>query len=131
MAKPKTTIDEHGQERDRRGEWRSGRPVYLEPLLDDPTNVKKIFAWLTSFPGFFFPWFALYMIVIGVSYAWFTPAMERMQTLELGWMAEVLLRNLVLLWIWTGAFHLWFYSYKMQGRLKKYNANWQSTDSRV
>ncbi|MGI9436412.1 MAG: sterol desaturase family protein [Geminicoccaceae bacterium] len=131
MAKPKTTTDEHGQVRDRRGEWRSGRPVYLEPLLDDPANFKKIFNWLTSFPGFFVPWFALYMIVIGASFVWFTPAMERMQALEFGWMAEILLRNLVILWIWNGAFHLWFYSLKMQGRLKKYNANWQSTESGI
>lgn len=127
--KTQHTIDEHGQKRDRRGEWWSGRPVYLEPLFDDPTNFKKIFKWFTGVPGFFFPWFAFYMLLIGVSYVWFTPAMERMQTLQPAWMAEILLRNVVLLWIWFGAFHLWFYSFKVQGRLKKYNAKWQATDN--
>lgn len=130
MAKrPKTTIDEHGQERNRRGEWWSGRPVYLEPLLNDPLNLPKIVKWLTGFPGFFAPWFALYMVVIGVSYAWFTPDMARMETLQLGWMGEILLRNLVIMWLWTGAFHLWFIKFRMQGRQKKYNANWQAKDN--
>jgi len=127
MAKaPRVTVDEHGQERNRRGEWWSGRPVFLEPLLDDPTNLPKIFRWLTGFPGFFLPWFAIYMALIGISYVWFTPDLARMQTLQPGWMAEILLRNLVLMWLWTGGFHLWFIRLRMQGRKKKYNGNWQA-----
>ena len=128
---PKITIDEHGQERNRRGEWWSGRPVYLEPLLDDPTNFKAIFKWLTGFPGFFFPWFAIYMVMITVVFIWFTPEMTRMMTFQVGWMSEILLRNFVILWVWTGAFHLWFYGLKMQGRLKKYNANWQARKNSI
>lgn len=125
------TLDEHGQERDRRGEWRSGRTVYLEPLLDDPTNFRKNLKWLTGFPGFFFPWFAIYMVMITVSYVWFTPELYRMETFQIGWMLEILARNLVLIWVWTGAFHLWFCGYKMQGRLKKYNAKWQAKNKSV
>ena len=127
MAKqPKTTIDEHGQIRDRRGEWRSGRPVYLEPLLDTPTDVKRIAKWLFGVPGFFFPWFAIYMVVIGISYAFFTPALPRMESLSASWIFEITARNVVLLTLWNGAFHLWFYKWRKQGRLKKYNANWMS-----
>ncbi len=127
--KPKVTIDEHGQERNRRGEWWSGRPVRLEPLLDDPLNFAKIFKSFIGFPGFFFPWFAIYMVLIGVCYVWFTPELARMQTFQVGWMSEILLRNLVLVWVWTGAFHMWFCGKKMQGRLKKYNANWLSRNN--
>ncbi len=130
MAKrPKFTVDEHGQQRDRRGEWWSGRPVSLEPLLDDPLNFPKIFKWLTGFPGFFLPWFALYMLLIGVSFVWFTPDLARMETLHLGWMFEILVRNLVLIWVWTGAFHLWFLKFRMQGRQKKYNGNWPAENN--
>ena len=127
MAKqPKTTIDEHGQTRDRRGEWRSGRPVYLEPLLDTPTDFRRIAKWLFGIPGFFFPWFAIYMLVIGISYAFFTPALARMENLSPGWIFEITARNVVLLTLWNGVFHLWFYKWRKQGRLKKYNANWMS-----
>lgn len=127
--KPKTTIDEHGQTRDRRGEWRSGRPVYLEPLLDTPTDFKRIAKWLFGIPGFFFPWFAIYMLVIGISYAFFTPALARMETLSPGWIFEITARNVVLLTLWNGVFHLWFYKWRKQGRLKKYNANWMSKNN--
>ena len=130
MAKqPKTTIDEHGQTRDRRGEWRSGRPVYLEPLLDTPTDFRRIAKWLFGIPGFFFPWFAIYMLVIGISYAFLTPALARMETLSPGWIFEITARNLMLLTLWNGVFHLWFYKWRKQGRLKKYNANWMSKNN--
>ncbi|MEP1935038.1 MAG: sterol desaturase family protein, partial [Roseibium sp.] len=127
--KPKTTIDEHGQIRDRRGEWRSGRPVYLEPLLDFPTNAKRILSWLFGVPGFFLPWFAIYMLLIGLSYAYFTPELTRMETFSPGWIAEITLRNFVLLTLWTGAFHVWLYRWRKQGRLKKYNGNWMARNS--
>lgn len=131
MAKPKTTIDEHGQERDKRGEWRSGRPVYLEPFFDFPLKFKKMLKSLFSFPGFFMPWFAIYMIVIGISYAFFTPEFSRMSTFEMGWMSEILLRNAVIVTFWNSAFHLWLYKYKMQGRKAKYNGKWMSTNNPI
>lgn len=129
MARPKTTVDEHGQTRDRRGEWRSGRKVYLEPLLDFPTSPKRVFKWLFGIPGFFVPWFAVFMVIITVSYLFFTPELSRMQTFSLGWMAEIALRNAILLIITTGSLHLWLCHWKKQGRQKKYNGNWMAKDS--
>ena len=131
MASPKTTLDEHGQERDHRGEWRSGRPVYLEPLLDTPTDIKRIAKWLFGVPGFFLPWFAVYMVIVTVSYLFFTPDMARMQTFSFGWMAEITIRNIVLLYVFTGALHLWLVRYKKQGRLKKYNGNWPARNKKT
>jgi sterol desaturase/sphingolipid hydroxylase (fatty acid hydroxylase superfamily) len=131
MGKPETTFDEHGQERDRRGEWRSGRPAYLEPLLDFPTNPKRIFKWFFGIPGFFFPWFAAYMVIITVTYFFLTPELSRMQTLSIDWIAEITIRNIALLTIWTGGFHLWLYGWRKQGRLKKYSGNWMATNKRV
>jgi len=129
MARPKTTTDEHGQIRDRRGEWRSGRPVFLEPLLDFPTNPKRIFKWLFGIPGFLFPWFSIFMVIITISYLFFTPELSRMQNFEIGWMAEIALRNLVLLTLCTGGLHLWLCRWKKQGRIKKYNGNWMAKNS--
>ena len=129
MARPKTTIDEHGQVRDRRGEWRSGRPVFLEPLFDWPTTPIKIAKWFFGIPGFLLPWFAVFLVLITVSFFFFTPEMVQMETFGIGWMFEILVRNVVLMWAFTGAFHLWLYSWRKQGRLKKYNANWMAKDS--
>lgn len=131
MAKSKTTIDEHGQERDRRGEWRSGRPVSLEPLFDFPRNPIEILKWVFGFPGMLVPWFAIYMVMITVSYLYLTPEMTRMETFHWSWMAEILLRNSVLMVVWTGAFHIWLYRWRKQGRIKKYNGNWMAKDSPI
>lgn len=129
MAKPKTTVDEHGQTRDRRGEWRSGRPVFLEPLFDFPTTPARILRWAFGFPGFFMPWFVVFMAILTVSYFYFTPERAEMVSFAPKWMLEVLARNMVLMWLFTGAFHLWLYGWKRQGRKKKYNGNWMSTDN--
>ncbi len=129
MAKPKTTIDEHGQTRDRRGEWRSGNPVHLSPYLDFPLNFKAMLKNIVGFPGFFLPWFAIYMAVIGVSYAYFTPELAIMKVWAFGWVAEITARNLIILTLWNGAFHLWLYKFQMQGRQKKYNGNWMARNS--
>lgn len=131
VSKSETVTDEHGQSRDRRGEWRSGRPVYLEPLLDFPTTPKRIFKWLFGIPGFFVPWFAVYMALISIAYFYFTPDLARMQSFQIGWMLEIAARNLVLLILWTGSFHIWLYRWKKQGRQKKYNGNWMARNNRV
>ncbi len=131
MATPDSTIDEHGQTRDRRDEWRSGRPASFEPLLDFPTSPQRIVRWLFGFPGFFVPWFAIYMVLIAIAYTFFTPALTRMESFAPGWMFQILLRNVVLLVLWTGAFHLWFCGFRKQGRIAKYNGRWMARNSKV
>ena len=82
-----------------------------------------------GFPGMLYPWFAIYMALIAVSYAFFTPEFDTMRTWGWGWVAEITLRNVVILALWNGAFHLWFMRLRMQGRKKKYNANWMSKNN--
>lgn len=129
MAKAKTTIDEHGQERDRRGEWRSGRPVHLEPVFDFPTKPMRILKWMFGFPGMLYPWFVVYMAMVFVSYFYFTPELARMSSFSADWMIEITIRNSVLMILFTGAFHLWFIRFRKQGRKKKYNGNWMSENN--
>ncbi len=66
------------------------------PLLDTTTGIKRISKWLFGVPGFFSPWFAIYMIVIGISYLFFTPALSRMETLSVSWIFKITARNVVL-----------------------------------
>lgn len=131
MAKSKITIDEHGQERDRRGEWRSGRPVFLEPVFDSPNKPLKILKWMFGFPGMLYPWFLVYMAIICVCYFFFTPELSRMATFNIDWIAEITLRNAIVMILFTGAFHLWLMRWKKQGRQKKYNGNWMSENNKT
>ena len=124
MTQETTNIDEHGQPRDRRGEWRPDRPVRFMPLFDWPTTPKIVAKWFFGIPGFLVPWYGLYMAITVVAYLFFTPDMARMQTLQLGWALEILARNVVMVGLFTGGLHLWLYRWRKQGRRGKYNGNW-------
>ena len=131
MTDQNTSIDEHGQTRDRRGEWRSGRPAFLSPLFNWPTTPAKVLRWMFGIPGYLVPWFLFYMVVVTLSYLYFTPAMTRMEQFSPGWMAEILTRNSVLMILFTGAFHIWLYRWRKQGRRAKYNGSWPAENKRL
>ncbi|MDA9865311.1 sterol desaturase family protein [bacterium] len=125
-----TTTDEHGQTRDRRGEWRPAKLAGFMPLFDWPQSPKRVAKWFFGIPGFFFPWYAIYLVITVVSYAFFTPELARMQQLELGWAFEIFARNAVIITIFTGGLHLWLYRLRGQGRKTKYSGNWMATNDR-
>ena len=68
-------------------------------------------VWMTMWPyGFFYA--GLAALVWNV----FTPAMERMERFAIGWIAEIYLRNVVLLLVSAGGLHLWLYVRRAQGK---------------
>ena len=50
------------------------------------------------------------------------PALERCVEFELGWIAQLFARNLVLIFIVAGGLHLYFYVFKLQGTDKKFDS---------
>lgn len=130
MSQTDTTLDEHGQPRDRRGEWRSGRPVRFMPVFDWPTTPRVVAKFLFGMPGFFFPWYAIYVVLTLAALWWFTPDIARMETLGLGWGLEIIARNIGLTLIFTGSMHLWLYRWRGQGRKSKYSSNWMAKNDR-
>jgi len=130
MSTDKANVDEHGQSRDQRGEWRSGAPVKFMPLFDWPTTPRIVAKWFIGVPGFLFPWYGIYLALTLVAFFFFTPELARMQTLAPGWALEILTRNVVLVWLFTGGLHLWLYQIRGQGRKTKYNANWMAKNDK-
>ena len=64
------------------------------------------------------------LIVFGiavVSYTWFHPPLEETRTLAVDWIAQIYLRNLLLIFVVAGLLHLWFYSFSAQGDRLKYD----------
>jgi len=59
--------------------------------------------------------------VATVTYFWFQPSLEQAQTLSLGWIAKVYIRNIVLLGAVAGGLHLYFYTFTQQGQKLKYD----------
>ena len=64
------------------------------------------------------------LILVGIAFiavAWFQPPLEVTQTLAPGWIAELWLRNMVLMTAVAGGLHLYFYRFTAQGKRLKYD----------
>lgn len=113
----------------RRSGWSPERPIEYAPLFVWPPQPKALARWLVGFPGYIWPFNALYLLVaIGV-WTWATPSTETMSTWSAGWVTVVLLRNAGLLILWFGIFHIALYSRKSQAQRSKFNAKWPASRS--
>lgn len=130
MTSSNQSVDEHGQSRDRRGEWRSGAPVGFMPLFDWPVSVGTVLKWFFGVPGFLVPWYSIYLVITLICFFFFTPELARMVHLQAGWALEILARNVVLVVLFTGGLHMWLYRVRGQGRKTKYNAKWQAENDK-
>jgi len=109
--------------RNKRGDWRPAKPLQVGPLLDFPWSPLKILKWL---PSYFLPWNVMFMALGAVLWFWLTPARETMQTLTLGWVLYIFLRNSVIILLLYGALELWLYVRREQGNRFKYNGKFPS-----
>ena len=95
-------------------------PIQVSPFFAWPPNPMRMVRWLAA------RWFniAENSILVGVacvSWFWFQPPLEEAKTLAFGWIAEIYLRNLVLLTIVAGGLHLYFFTWKQQGKRLKFD----------
>ena len=94
--------------RDKRGDWAPPEPLQYAPILEWPPRPLAFLKWVFGYPGFFLPWGLFYMAVPAIIWFWFTPPLEEMKTFAIGWVAYIFVRNLVLIMLWAGAWHVWF-----------------------
>lgn len=93
-------------------------PIAVSPFFSWPPDPLSMFRWVRA------RWFAVAenSLLIGVAltvWMWFQPALEDMRTLAPGWIAQIWVRNLVLMVLVAGGLHLYFFRRKAQGdRLK-------------
>jgi sterol desaturase/sphingolipid hydroxylase (fatty acid hydroxylase superfamily) len=96
-------------ERNKAGEWRPAQPIKLAPVNDWPPQPAKLAKWAFGFPGFLWPYNAFWLAVTLITWMWLTPDLAAMQTVELWWVAVLLVRNMALLLALFGGLHLYFY----------------------
>ena len=107
--------DTTGNGRSASGEWRPAQPIRLAPINDwPPAPPAKLARWAFGFPGFLWPYNALWLGIAVVTWLWLTPDLAQMQTLEFWWVGLIFVRNLALLLAVFGGFHLYFYIIKGQ-----------------
>ncbi|WP_199563528.1 MULTISPECIES: sterol desaturase family protein [unclassified Oceanispirochaeta] len=116
--------DMYEEIRDEKGEWKPENSPADSPLFSWPWNLKKILKYYFGPQGFFFPNNLIYALIAVMSWVYFTPELSRAETFSFGWIAEIYLRNTVLLILIVGSLHLRLYMSKAQGERYKYINKW-------
>ena len=115
--------------RNKRGDWTPPEPLQYAPILEWPPRPIALMKWVFGYPGFFLPWGIFYMGVPILIWLYFTPSLEAMKTFKLGWVSYIYVRNLVLILLWAGGWHAWFYVRKSQGTDWKHTNKWLARDN--
>ncbi len=95
-------------------------PIQTSPVFSWPPAPIKVLRW------FAVRWIniAENTILVGlaiVCWFWFQPPMEEAKQFAVGWIAQIYLRNLILMVVVPGGLHLFFYSARRQGQRLKYD----------
>ncbi len=109
---------------DKRGYWHPPNPARFSPLWEKPRTLKGILAYIFGWGGFLWPRNAMYAGLAVFTYYVLQPGLQVTAELGAGWMGLMLLRNIVLMWIIFGSYHLFLYTLKLQGTERKYNPSW-------
>lgn len=107
--------------RDKRGNWAPNEPLKKAPVFVLPPQPRAFLKWL---PNYFLPWNVVLMAIAGLTWFALTPAMTTAATLAPGWIAWLLVRNTIGIFIFYGLFQLHFYWLRRQDRQFKYNGKW-------
>ena len=93
-------------------------PIEVSPLFAWPPRPAAFLKWVAE------RWFALaensiLVVLATICWLYFQPGMEEAKTLSFGWIAEIYIRNMVLMIAVAGGLHLYFHRQKLQAdRLK-------------
>jgi sterol desaturase/sphingolipid hydroxylase (fatty acid hydroxylase superfamily) len=115
-------------ERDARGEWQPDALPEPSPLFSLPWKPLKVLKYLFGPVGLLWPYNLIVALLALISWRYFTPALERTASFGVQWIAEIYLRNVVLLILIAGGFHLRLYRARAQGLAYKYTDKWMATD---
>lgn len=101
--------------------WHPELPLQHPPFLAWPLRPLQLLWWILG-RGFFWSQHSLHIGMAVFAWYFLTPSLERMATFEIGWMAEIWLRNAVMFSIVTWALHLYFHTFRCQGNDRRYDA---------
>ena len=117
--------------RDAKGEWQPANLPQPSPMWDRPVRTKVILKAIFGHDGILWPKNLVYMAIAVVAWVFLTPSLERTATFQVGWIAEIYLRNVALLVLIAGGLHLRLYIKRAQGKKFKYNGRWLAKKNRA
>ena len=117
----KETPDESPTKSKGRETWNHKTPVIFSPLFDWPPKPKASFIALTK------RWVTvsrnvLFLIMAWLVYRYFLQDLSHMQSLSVSWIWPIFLRNILIMLVITGGLHLYFFTFRAQGKRLKYDA---------
>ena len=110
--------------RESRGEWQPAERPVPAPLWAWPPRPLETLKWIFGYPGYLFPWNAFFCLIAIATWFYTQPELSRMVEFRVDWIAQVYLRNLGLLVVFAGGWHLRLYTFRGQGAKYKYNPKW-------
>ncbi|MEM1419211.1 MAG: sterol desaturase family protein [Pseudomonadota bacterium] len=104
----------------RQWRYRPQTPISTSPLFEWPPNPAGVLRW------FAVRWVniaenSILALLAIACWAWFQPPLEEMRTLSIDWIAQIYIRNLILIVLVAGGLHLYFHTWKRQGQELKYD----------
>ena len=117
--------------RNARGEWRPPYPIRYAPLFTWPLRGVELLKWFFRYPGYLWPTNMMIFVITVASWYLTEPQVARCLHFQAGWMAQVYVRNMALMWLYYGAFHLHLHILKGEGAGRKYDPNWPARNSRL
>jgi sterol desaturase/sphingolipid hydroxylase (fatty acid hydroxylase superfamily) len=117
--------------RERRTHWRPDKRLRQAPVAVWPLRPLAALRHFFGYPGYLYPWNALYLGIAAATWFLLTPSLNQMQTLRPGWMLQILAENAVILFLFVGAWHLRLYMQKAQGQDFKYHPRWPATGNKI
>lgn len=115
--------------RDNRGDWRPPYVIEVEAPYRWPPQPMAALKWLFAFPGYLWPWNCLYLATALATWLFLMPDLATMESFEPWWIALILGRNLAMMFLYVGAWHLYLYTIKGQGTDFRYSARPFETNS--
>ncbi len=101
--------------------YRPDVPLVVSPLFEWPLRPLKIMNW------FWRSWFPIsekliIVLVAWISWTYFQPPLEMSRHFNFDWVALMWLRNFILMVLFAGGLHLYFYVFRLQRERRRYDS---------
>jgi sterol desaturase/sphingolipid hydroxylase (fatty acid hydroxylase superfamily) len=115
---------------DEKGHWKPPEPCGYMPLFKRPWKPLEVLKFLFKWGGYLWPRHLLYGVLGVVTWRYLQADLATTATLAPGWILLMLVRNVTLMLIVFGFYHLTLYVWKVQGTRGKYHPQWQQKNAK-
>ena len=110
--------------------WHPDLPVAVNPLFSWPPRPRACIRWFVRnwMPLSEYP---LYAVLALATWAWLSPPLSETQSLHWSWVAQIWVRNLLLMILFAQGLHFWLYGRQKQATTYKYDRRGLARNNRI